>query len=288
MNLTINAEMLKVGKRWMPYILFVLLVAGVAVVVWLFGYVAYKEDQNFQEGQKALRTFAYPWTITALLDNGQFWGTIIFVAIFTSSTMATEYSWGTVRQAIVRGQSRAAYLATKLLGTTIICAAALLGALGVGLLFSAWASAAAGQPITLDVADGPSVPELGLMVLRAGFTIIPYGLLAFCLAVVGRSTALGVGGTFVYMLGEGIVVAILKGLGGTWSDLRDLMIGHNAASLLAVNRIGNLEYNTLAARELPRADELPDVWIATLVLLLYCALFIAISFAVFQRRDIRG
>ncbi|TMB94364.1 MAG: hypothetical protein E6J42_11595 [Chloroflexi bacterium] len=90
------------------------------------------------------------------------------------------------------------------------------------------------------------------------------------------------------MLGEGIVVAILKGLGGTWSDLRDLMIGHNAASLLAVNRIGNLEYNTLAARELPRADELPDVWIATLVLLLYCALFIAISFAVFQRRDIRG
>jgi len=288
MNLTINAEMLKVGKRWMPYILFVLLVAGVAVVVWLFGYVAYKEDQNFQEGQKALRTFAYPWTITALLDNGQFWGTIIFVAIFTSSTMATEYSWGTVRQAIVHGQSRVSYLTTKLLGTTIVCAAALLAALGVGLLFSAWASAAAGQAITLDVPDGPSVPEVGLMVLRAGFTIIPYGLLAFCLAVVGRSTALGVGGTFVYMLGEGIVVAILKGLGGTWSDLRDLMIGHNAASLLAVNRIGNLEYNTLAARELPRADELPDVWIATLVLLLYCALFIAISFAVFQRRDIRG
>jgi len=282
------AEILKVRKRWMPYVLLLLMVAGAAVLIWLIGYVGYKDDPRGEYAGDAIRTFAFPWSIPALLDSGQFWGAAIFVTILTSSTVSTEYNWGTVRQALTRGQPRWQFLATKLLGTSLICIVFLLAALGVGILFSILATSADGDPITLDVPGGPSVPEIGLMVLRSALGIIPYGMLAFALAVIGRSTALGIAGTLGYMLGEGIIVAILESIGGIAADFREVAIGHHVASLIAANRIGTGDYNSIAAREIPVAADLPDVWVAALVILLYSAAFAAIAFFIFQRRDLRS
>jgi len=281
-------EILKVRKRWMPYVLLLVMVIGAAVLIWLIGYVGYHEETESEFADDAFRTFAFPWSIPALLDSGQFWGAAVFVAILTSSTVATEYNWGTVRQALTRGQPRWQFLAAKLVGTSIICTAFLLAALGVGVLFSILATSAEGAPITLDVRDGPSVPEIFLMVLRSALGIIPYGMLAFALAVVGRSTALGIAGTLGYMLGEGIIVAILESIGGIAADLREVTIGHHVASLIAANRIGAGDYNSIAARELPVSADLPDVWIAALVILLYTAAFAAVAFFVFNRRDLRS
>ena len=288
MNSVLAAEILKVRKRWMPYVLLLVMLAGAAVLIWLIGYVGYQEDPRGEFAGDAFRTFAFPWSIAALLDSGQFWGAAIFVAILTSSTVSTEYNWGTVRQALIRGQPRWQFLAAKLLGTAIVCIIFLLVALGVGILFSIIATSAAGEPITLDVLGGPSLQDIVLMVLRSAAGIIPYGLLAFALAVIGRSTALGIAGTLGYMLGEGIVVAILDSIGGIAADFREIAIGHHVASLAAANRIGSGDYNSIAARELPVSADLPDVWIASLVVCLYSVVFAAVAFFVFQRRDLRS
>jgi len=287
-NSVLAAEILKVRKRWMPYVLLLVMLAGAAVLIWLIGYVGYQEDPRGEFAGDAFRTFAFPWSIAALLDSGQFWGAAIFVAILTSSTVSTEYNWGTVRQALIRGQPRWQFLAAKLLGTAIVCIIFLLVALGVGILFSIIATSAAGEPITLDVLGGPSLQDIVLMVLRSAAGIIPYGLLAFALAVIGRSTALGIAGTLGYMLGEGIVVAILDSIGGIAADFREIAIGHHVASLAAANRIGSGDYNSIAARELPVSADLPDVWIASLVVCLYSVVFAAVAFFVFQRRDLRS
>jgi ABC-type transport system involved in multi-copper enzyme maturation permease subunit len=288
MRSALTAELLKVRKRWMPYVLLLIMLAGATVLIWLIGYVGYQEEPQSEFADDAFRTFAFPWSIPALLDSGQFWGAAILVGILTSSSVATEYNWGTVRQALTRGQPRWQFLATKLLGTSISCIGLLLVALAVGILFSILATAAEGAPITLDVRDGPTVPQIGLMILRSALGIIPYGLLAFALAVVGRSTALGIAGTIGYMLGEGIIIAILESIGGIAADFREIAIGHHVSSLIAANRIGTGDYNSIAARELPVAADLPDVWIATLVILLYCAAFTAVGFFIFQRRDLRS
>ena len=288
MDSLLAVEILKVRKRWMPYVLLLVMVIGAAVLIWLIGYVGYQEDRQGEYAGDAFRTFAFPWSIPALLDSGQFWGAAVFAGILTSSTVATEYNWGTVRQAIIRGQPRWQYLTVKLLGTTTVCVVFLLVALALGILFSILATAAEGEPITLDVRDGPTAAEIPLMVLRSALGIIPYGMLAFALAVVGRSTALGIAGTLGYMLGEGIIVAILESIGGVAADVRDVAIGHHVASLIAANRIGSGDYNSIAGRELPVSSELPDVWVATLVILAYCAVFAAVAFFVFNRRDLRS
>jgi len=279
------AELLKVRKRWMPYLLLLVMVAGAAIQIWLAGYLSWKQD-DVEFRLDAFRTFTLPWSLPTLLDTGQFWGAIL-VGILAASVVATEHGWGTVRQALIRGQPRSQYLAAKLFGIALIAAGSLLLALGIGVSFSVVATAVADLPITLDVPGGPSVPEVGLMVLRAGFGILPYGLLAFTLAVFGRSTTLGVAGILLFMFGEGILLAILGGVGGVAADARGLSIGHNVAALLAANRIGDYHnYNSFSPREPLAAPELPDPAIAALVLGLYCVSFLAIAFWVFRRRDI--
>jgi len=204
-----------------------------------------------------------------------------------ASVVATEHNWGTVRQALIRGQTRSQYLTAKLAGIIVIASLSLLAALAVGLGFSVIAMSVADQPITFDVPNGPSVLDAILMILRAGYCIIPYGLLAFALTVIGRSTALGMGGTLLYIfVVEAILVAILGQLGGPAPDVRAFFLGHNVRALLAANTIGAGEYNSFAFREILQPSELPEPTVAALVIALYSAIFLAISYWVFQRRDL--
>lgn len=288
----LGAELLKVRKRWMPYVLFLVMVAGAAIQIWLAGFVSYQDpsEENVEFQLNALRTFSLPWSLTALLDMGQFWGAML-VGILAASVVATEHTWGTVRQALIRGQPRSQYLTAKLLGIIVIAATTLLLALGVGVWFSVAASALEGVPVTLDIpgGDGPSIPAIALMILRAGYGIVPYGLLAFCLAVVGRSTTLGVAGIMMFMFAEAITLAILGGVGGVAADMRALFLGHNVLALLAVNRIGGFrDYNAFSPRDRPLASDLPDPTVAALVLALYCLAFLAVAFWVFRRRDVHA
>lgn len=286
MNSILAAELLKVRKRWMPYIIFLTMLVGVSMLIWLAGYVSY-HNSPFEMRNTTLRTFTLPWSIPALLDSGQFWGAVL-VSVLTSSVVATEYNWGTVRGCISRGQRRGEYLAYKLLGLTVVAAVTLLAALAVGVIFSIIAGSLAGRPLTLDTPQGYVSPaDIVVMILRAGVAVLPYGLLAFCVTVVTRSTAFGAAGTIVYMFGELIVVSILRGLGGAAADLRDVSIGHNAAALMAQNRLGLGDFNSMAPREITNPAQLPEPAVALFVIVVYCVAFLVIAFAVFRRRDLR-
>jgi len=144
----IAAELLKVRKRWLAYLLLFVLIAGAAIQIWLGGYVAWRTEAEVEPEnlRLALRTFVLPWSLVSLLDSGQFWGSFI-VGVLTASMVATEYGWGTVRQALIRGQTRSQYLTVKLLGITILSSAILLTALAVGIAFSLIATVIAGEAV---------------------------------------------------------------------------------------------------------------------------------------------
>jgi hypothetical protein len=281
------AELMKIRTRWLPYVVLVALIIGAAAQVLLFGVVAHHDSDQGIDGDPGLRSFAMPWALHTMLDSGQFWGAIL-IAFVIASMVATEYGWGTVRLAIARGQSRTRYLATKLLGATITATTLLLVTLVIAVAMALIASWFEGEPITLDVRGGPSPAEVPLMVGRAALGILPYGMLAFCLAVIGRSTTLGATGLLVYKLGESILLPLFENLGGFWADLRVLFLGHYAEALIAANRIDEQEYASLAFRPQPDAAELPDPWLAAAMLLLWTALLAAVAFAVFSARDLNA
>ena len=280
----LGAEFLKMRKRWLPYILFLVMVGGAAIIIWLGGFAEYHSSEA-EYRSIGLHTMALPWSLVALLDSGQFWGSFL-IGVLVASGVATEYNWGTARQALVRGETRSQYLTVKLLGLAAMSAAIMLAALGVGVLFSLLATSIAGEPITFDVPDGPSFPEVVLIVLRSGYGVLPYALLAFCLTVVSRSTAMGVAGLLVFMIGEAILIGILGELGGPAPAIRASLVGHNVSALQAANAIGLVEYNSVAFRELPEASRLPDPATAFVVVTAYCAFFLSIAYYVFRRRDL--
>ncbi|MCH8948804.1 MAG: ABC transporter permease subunit [Chloroflexi bacterium] len=281
----VAAELLKVRKRWLPYVLLLLMLLGVGFQIWVVGYLSWRSN-DAEFGAAALRSFVLPWSLAAILDSGQYWGSVL-VGIFTASIVATEYNWGTVRQALVRGQTRSDYLTLKLVGIAIIAVAGLAVALAAGLLFSIIASAMADQPITFDVPGGPSAPEAFLMVLRAGYCILPYGFFAFCITIIGRSTTMGVGGTIFFVLGDSILKQILVGIGGAAADVAAFLPAQNVSAVMAANRIGAGDVSGLALRDSSVvASALPDPAVAALVLAVYCAAFLAIAYFVFNRRDL--
>ena len=278
------AELLKIRKRWMPYVLLLAMAAILALHIFLAGYLTWRNADDPFQRQEALHSFALPWSLPAFLGTAQFWGAIL-LGILVASSVGTEHSWGTVRQAIIRGQSRSQYLTVKLVAMAVMGGIGFFLAFGIGLAFSAIATALTDHPITLDVPGGPSLPEVALMVLRAAYGVLPYVFLAFCLSVVGRSTTLGVAGTLVYVFVEAIVLSILAGIGGHAADARALFPGHNVSAILAANRIGDVDFFSFAFRDPTRRD-LPDPTTAALVVGGYCLAFVVIAFSVFQRRDI--
>ena len=270
------AELLKVRKRWLPYVLLLPVIAILGMQVFAGYFAGWRHDHDTE----ALRWSVLPSALPSMLDLIQYLGSIVF-AIVAASTVATEYNWGTARQTIVRGITRDQYLATKLLGLLALAGMGFLFVLAMGLVFSGSVSVLEDRRPA-----GPSAGEAVLMVLRAAYGILPYVLLAFSLAVVGRSTTLGVGGTLVFIIGESIVIGILTGIGGGAADARGFFLGHNVAALLAANRLYPTDAISLAPRPPLEASELPGAAVGALVIALYCALFLAVAFWVFRRRDL--
>lgn len=287
------AEWMKSRTRWLPYVLFVLMVLGAGVQVWLFGYTQWWDTHDDPsvpgyDTATAIRTFTLPWAFPALVDAGQFWGSL-FLGIFIASAVATEYNWGTVRQAVARGQSRAQWLTVKLLAGALFCTVLMLLVLAWGVMSMVWTTSIAGFDITLNPL-GPAELTIvdGIVItLRGAMGVLPYALLAFALTVIGRSTALGATGIILFLIIESIVVRLLGEFGSPWRDIRNVTIGHNAASLIAANRIDDGEYISLAFREIPNAAELPNPWTASAALCAWCAALLALTYYVFSKRDLR-
>ena len=290
----IAAEMMKVRTRWLPYGLLILMVLGAGVQIWLFGYTAWWDLRDETDPEitndlpLAIRTFTLPWAFPALVDSGQFWGAMI-IGVFIASAVATEYNWGTMRQAIARGQSRGLWLASKLLGLALFCAILLLIVLAWGVVSILWTTSLAGFDITLDPPGSAEMTLIDgvLIVLRGAMGILPYALLAFALAVIGRSTAIGAAGIVLFMIIEASLIPLFGSLPEPWQALRSVTIGYNVSALMAANRIDEGEYASIAPRTALDPSDAPDPWLAFAMLCAWSAALVGVTYHVFRRRDLR-
>lgn len=136
----LNAELLKVHKRWMPYVLALPVIAALSFQTF-FGYFVIWRDERGIEG---LRVSVLPWSLPSLLDLTQYLGAIV-LGVLAASAVGTEYGWGTVRQAISRGQPRAQFLAVKLGALMVAGLVGFLLVFGVAIVFSIAVTLAEGR-----------------------------------------------------------------------------------------------------------------------------------------------
>jgi ABC-type transport system involved in multi-copper enzyme maturation permease subunit len=119
--------------------------------------------------------------------------------------------------------------------------------------------------------------------VRAFYVILPYGLLAFLFAILGRSTAAGIG----FGIGASVLESILTGLlsiaHGWLAKIPDYLLSPN------INKITSLSGDSGGVTiQAGTNTPVPSSLHAFIVVAVYCVVFTAITYTIFQRRDVTG
>jgi ABC-type transport system involved in multi-copper enzyme maturation permease subunit len=268
-------ERLKILKRPMTWITFLIIVAGTAAIVFIAYLTIHASDVKPAEKASRIADFTWPTGITRSFDIGGFLGQILLVVV-AASLVGSEYGWGTIRVMVGTGASRTKLLLAKLIAVSLAAIIFLLGAAAAGSLASLINTVAGGHTLTLGTVNGAWWGDLALMILRSWFALWVMVVLAFSIASVTRSVAAGIAVGIGWPFLEQILAALLGLVGNIGDEIRKWLISTNTNALVTRNGFG---HHTVDSGT-------PGAWHAFLVLLVYAVVLLVISFVVFQRRDI--
>jgi ABC-type transport system involved in multi-copper enzyme maturation permease subunit len=230
---------------------------------------AFGPDQLEEYRRRAI----FPGMIGAALGHINGLGGV-FAVVLAGAAMGSEYDWGTLRTQLARTPDRRRYLLAKLITLVLLMMAGALITVVFGLVLGAILGRVVGSASMPDAATLAAIP---LAFARALYVLLPYVLLAVCLATLRRSLLFGVAGGLVYLAFEAGfgAFAIFSALGEPWRTLYGLTIGQNINALTALNSQAFGLHPEVLATGL-RGELLPSAFQATVVVGCYCAmLFLA-------------
>lgn len=263
------ATIRKLIRRPATFITFGLLVGLMALIFLAVGATA-KQQPN---GQQALTlvTFpgAYTFIISFILGLGGLFGVIYGAAIAGS-----EWTWGTLKAAVARGESRSRYQLWSFAGIGLMLGVGLLGAFAVGVVV-AIIGAALGGVSTAGLNDAATLGRLPELLARGWLAIVEEGALGFAIATLARSQLAGVGAGIAVYFGEQFAAIFLP-------DIVKYLPFNAANAVVAVSNSGGLGGGNAA--RLARLD--PDLALVVVAAWLIGALLVTTLFT--ERAEISG
>ena len=194
---------------------------------------------------------------------------MILAVTLAASSMATEYSWGTLRTVLPRAAGRSAFLTAKL---------ASLGLFAVVIVLCGLAAALVGSTLVTELRDLDGSVGSGFAgqvlesLVRTVWSVLPYCAMAFVVALWSRSSAAGIAIPIVVFYAEVLLTPLFTSIGALhW--LPYALIYNNITAVLGTHAL------------LPEGD-IPDAWQAAGVLAAYLTAFIALAYGRFLTRDV--
>ena len=273
MNQLLGVELFKIRKRLMTWILLAVFV-GFIILDFMFSYLAVTSLRNGEEFAFLKNALQFPEAFTMAFSITQSIG-IMMLIILAAALVGNEYGWGTVNQAISRQGKRGSYIGAKVVALIITTLFLVLIGLIVGTLLSIFTTSKLAGGLNWDFFTLSFAGSLIKMFGWTAFTIMAYVLLAMLFATLGRSVVAGIGGAFGYYFIESILVGILDNASGWVHRIPDYLIGHNMAALVYIERSGHFSTTTP-----------PSGLHATIVILIYAAVFLGLIFYLFRRQDL--
>jgi len=281
----IRAELFKVVRRRMTYILLLSLAALVLLFYVLLWYRIYEgprrpRGHSLSEWLSLKETMAFASVVPYGLGLERFFATVICV-IFAGTMMGNEYDWRTVAAVTARGVRRWHFLLAKLVISLLFVVVAVTATFLVEMAASAWFS---------HVYDLP-YGEFGLhrfvtaaeSLGRTMFVVVPFVFLALVCATVWRSAGQAVGAALGVYFTESIFTGLLTTAQGWISHVPEALMNINGDSVMQAN--GVPPAGGPGGQFLFGAGDAP-LWRATLVLATWIAGLTAFAFWRFRRRDI--
>jgi len=224
---------------------------------------------------------ALPFALSILSSLGT-----ILAVILIASSVGTEYSWRTMRTMLICSESRLKLLGAKLVAAGILILIGMVIGLATGFLMSLITTAIGGYSFDFSFMTGGYLWDQFLQFWRTFYVLMPYALLGFLLAVVGRSAmpgiALGIGIFFL----ESIITAFMSLAGGWIARIPDYLLSANVRAITAQSNLPQGMSMGMGGNGL--SDQLPELWLAFVILAGYSLFFIGLAFYLFRKRDVTG
>ena len=278
----IKAELIKLRKRQMTQVLLGILVAIIAIVNLLL--LAISKVRTNAAGQAPIRItnllglpVAIPFALSLLASFG-----VLLAIILTASSVGNEYNWKTVRTALISSQSRFKFLVAKLVSLGILILIGMVIGVATGFIMSLITTALGGYTFDFSFATGSYLWAQFLQFWRTFYIIMPFSLLGFAMAILGRSAMPGIAtGIGVFFL-EDIVTALMRAAGGWIANVPDYLLNTNTSAITALNDLPT----RFAMGGGNSSATLPTLLHAFIILGLYSVVFLFLGFYLFRKRDV--
>lgn len=120
--------------------------------------------------------------------------------IYGAAIAGSEWSWGTLKNAVARGESRSRYMLWSFASVALIIAIGLLFAFAVGVVAALVGASLAGVSTT-GLNDAATLGRLPELFARGWLAIVEEGALGFAIATLARRQLAGIGAGIAFYFG---------------------------------------------------------------------------------------
>lgn len=139
---------------------------------------------------------AYSMILSFILGLGG-----LFAVIYGAAIAGSEWTWGTLKSAVARGESRGRYQLASFASIALMLGIGLMVALGAGVVLAVIGAKIAGVS-TAGLGDSKTLGTMPDLLARGWLAIVEEGALGFAIATLARSQLAGIGAGIAVYFGE--------------------------------------------------------------------------------------
>jgi ABC-2 type transport system permease protein len=193
------AGLRKLVRRPATYVTFGLLVGLLALILIAVGATAGRQAAN-GDGREALLLVTFPGAYTLILSFILGLGGL-FAVIYGAAVAGSEWTSGTLKSAVARGESRSRYQLLSFAAIAIMVGLGLVLALAAGVAVAV-VGAGLGGVSTAGLGDAATLGTIPELLGRGWLAIVEEGALGFAIATLARSQLAGIGAGIAVYFGE--------------------------------------------------------------------------------------
>jgi ABC-2 type transport system permease protein len=193
------AGLRKLVRRPATYVTFGLLVGLLSLILIAVGATAGRQAAN-GNGRQALLLVTFPGAYTLILSFILGLGGL-FAVIYGAAIAGSEWTWGTLKSAVARGESRSRYQLVSFAAIAIMVGLGLVLAMAAGVVVAV-VGANLGGVSTAGLGDAATIGTIPELLGRGWLAIVEEGALGFAIATLARSQLAGIGTGIAVYFGE--------------------------------------------------------------------------------------
>jgi len=284
----IKAEIYKLSKRSMTYILLLILIGLFALILSITEAnpsIMTTETNGINTTVPAVAAniqFLQGAITSTIAMLGGFIGVVLAV-VLVANGMGSEYGWNTIRPYLLCSESRSKMFASKLIADAIFVVAGMIIGVITVILLGVLFTAIRGYSWNLGASTLSFTGSQLLDFTRTFYVILPYALLAFLFTVLGRSTAAGIGFGIGASVLETIITGLLSSAHGWLAKIPDYLLSINVSKITSLSGASG-GVTVYGGPNTPMVTSLHSF----VVIAVYCVVFTAIAYTIFQIRDVTG